>query len=224
MILGLSRKVTNLGPLGVFNLDITKHMTKCSSSSIDEDSFNESTTASTAIRKAALGLKGVGKVVAKNGFAAFSMVISNQVIGAQSTGYVPTGASQVSATRLSTVATAVRRYSVSCYDDGSGAPVLLRARVQGQTSTAGFLVKITVEKDGVTQGAINPKNGKGLNFSPYAAVSKGPGNYTITISKVKKKASDPDKKLQGAMIFQTRQECDNAAGGYTGITTPVEIR
>lgn len=199
-------------------------MANGSYSNIDSDFLIDGTAAPKSIKRAAMGLKGIGTTVAKNGFAAFSLVISNQVIGAQSTGYVPTGASQISATRLSSPATAVKRYSVTCYDDGSGAPVLMRARVQGQTSTAGFLVKITVEKDGVTKESINPKNGKGLNFSPYAAVSQGPGNYTITISKVKKKAAHPDKKLQGAMIFQTRQECDNAAGGYTGISVPVEIR
>ncbi len=199
-------------------------MNKTSLSFTEIESRKEGRASPSAIKRAAMGLKGMGRRVAKSGFAAFSLAASSQVAGAQSTGYVPTGASQVSATRLSNPANAVRRYSISCYDDGSGAPVLLRARVQGQTSAAGFLVKITVEKDGVIQEAVNPKNGKGLNFSPYAAVAQGPGNYTITISKVKKKPGDPDKKLTGAMIFQTRQECDNSAGAYTGISVPVEIR
>jgi hypothetical protein len=184
----------------------------------------QSTSAPQSIRKAALELKGLGRTAAKSGFAVFSLAISHQGLAASPSNYVPTGASQVSATRLATPATATKTYSVTCYDDGSGLPVLLRARVQGQTSTATFLVQISVEKDGVKQEAVNPKNGKGLNFSSYAAVAQGAGNYTITISKVKKKPTDSDKKLQGAMIFQTRQECDNAAGSYTGISLPVEIR
>ena len=177
-----------------------------------------------SVRQSALSLKGLGGRLLRNGAAVFSLAMTGQADAV--TGYVPTGASKVAATAMGTAADAVKRYSVTCYNDGSGEPTQLRARVQGQTTTAKFLLKIVVEKDGVQQEQTDPKNGKGLNFSPYAVVAGGPGKYTMTVSKVKKKSTDANAVLKGAMTFITQQECNTAKGAsaYTGIKKPVAIK
>lgn len=174
--------------------------------------------------EAAMRLKGLAPAIIKQSAVMISLVTTGQSMA--ESGYVPTGASQVKPTKLLPPADSIRKYTVDCYDNGSGAPIQMRARVQAQTSSAKFLLQLSLEKDGITQTVTDPKNGKGLNFSPYAVVAAGPGTYTMTIRKIKKNASDPDKKLKGTMVFTTRQECNfsPASGAYTGITDPKEIK
>ena len=177
-----------------------------------------------ALLAAASKLKGLGADVARPTVAVFSLAAAGQSMA--ESGYVPTGASQVIPTVLGTPIDAIKTYTLKCYDNGSGAPTQMRARVQGQTTSAKFLVQLTLEKDGITQTVTDLKLGKGLNFSPYAVVAGGEGTYTMTIRKVKKNASDPDSKLKGGMVFTTRQECNYspASGAYTGISKPVEVK
>ncbi len=178
-----------------------------------------------ALTRAALALPGLGLI---SGLALAGTppvaIEAGPGVSAQAAGYVPTGASKIVSV-LAKRPTATRKYRISCYNDGNGEPVRMRVRVQGATKSAKFLVKATLEKDGVVQEVISLKNGPGVYYSTYAVVSQGAGEYTLTISKVRKKATDKDTRLKGTAIFKTRQECDTAATSnyYTGISKPVEI-
>ena len=132
--------------------------------------------------------------------------------------YSPTGASKIIGT-LGPKPEATLKYRLSCFDDGCGPPAKARVRVQGQTKSAKFFIMATLEKDGVIQETVSLKNGTGITFSKYAEVAQGGGDYTLTLSKVKKNPNDKDSKLAGKMVFQTRQECDidRSSNYYTGI-------
>lgn len=190
----------------------------------DMESVPSSSGRYDALMAAASKLKRLGAGVARPTAVFFSMAAAGQSMA--ESGYVPSGASQVIPTVLGTAKDSTKTYTLKCYDNGSGAPTQMRARVQGQTTSAKFLVQLTLEKDGITQTVTDPKLGKGLNFSPYAVVAGGEGTYTMTIRKVKKNASDPDSKLKGGMVFTTRQECNYGptSGAYTGISKPVEVK
>lgn len=136
-------------------------------------------------------------------------------------GYVPTGASRLSGI-LASNAASVKRYRITCFDDGMGQPVQARVRIRGKTAAAKFNIKATLESNGERQEVIDTKNGD-VVFSSYAPVRQGTSEYILTIAKVKKKPGDNDKKLKGAMVFETRQECDTATGAYTGINKPTPI-
>lgn len=176
----------------------------------------------TSILAAVQSLRLPGGKLARGGVALLSMAVSSETGHAATGSYVATGASRIFS-KIGTNPTSTKRYIANCFDDGSGEPNKMRVRIQGQTVTAKFLVKVTVEKDGVQQSAVSSKNGKGLNFSPYASVSGGPGQYTITISKVPKKPGASASSMRGAMVFETRQECDTESGAYTGLSMPVPI-
>lgn len=130
------------------------------------------------------------------------------------------GASRLSAT-LGSAPTSARSYRITCFDDGSGAPARLMLRVQNRTKSS-YKVQATISRNGETQSVIDPVNGDN-RFSEYATVNQGPGDYVLTLSKVKAKPNDPDKKLKGASVIQTMQECDTQSGKYTGIQPPVAL-
>lgn len=169
------------------------------------------------LRTAATRLLGAAASAALTGGVALTAIAPPDV-RAECPVYNPTGASKISAI-LGPKGTDTLRYKLTCFNDGCGEPAKARVRIQGQTRSAKFWVKATIEKNGVVQETISFKNGSGINFSEYAVVAQGPGEYTLTISKVKKNPTDKDSKLSGKMAFQTRQECDidRTTNYYTGI-------
>jgi hypothetical protein len=153
------------------------------------------------------------------GYAVESAGAAGQAVSAQA--YVPTGASRLSGILAGNPAS-IKRYRITCFNDGSGESVQARVRVRGKTAAAKYNVKVTLEGNDERQEVIDTRNGD-VVFSPYAAVRQGHAEYTLTLSKVKKKPGDNDKRLKGAMVFETRQECDTASGGYTGINKPTAL-
>ena len=127
------------------------------------------------------------------------------------------GASRISTT-FSSSPSSRHSYRITCFDDGSGAPVRLMLRVQNRTKSS-YRVQATISRNGEEQSVIDPVNGDN-QFSNYAVLNQGAGDYTLTLSKVKAKAKDPDSKLKGAAVIQTMQECDTQSGRYTGIYPP----
>lgn len=130
------------------------------------------------------------------------------------------GASRLSTT-LGSPPTSSRTYRITCFDDGSGAPVRLMLRVQDRTKSS-YRVQATLTRNGEVQSVIDPVNADN-QFSNYAIVSQGPGDYTLTLTKVKAKPKDPDSKLKGAAVILTMQECDTQSGRYTGIYPPTPL-
>jgi len=171
------------------------------------------------LRVAALGLPGLVSQTAMADQDANWVTANSASVSIQAgAGYTPTGASRLLG-QLGKEPTSSKQYRVKCYDDGSGTPSRLRLRVQGMASSAKFLVSATIERNGVVETVIDPTNGDQL-YGQYAALSEGEGDYILTVSKVKKKDSAPDASLDGAMTFQTAQECNTATGAYTGISKP----
>ena len=139
--------------------------------------------------------------------------------------YTPTGASKL-ASILTKSPSSTKRYLISCYDDGlGGEPVRMRVRVQNATKGSSYYIKATLESQGEKQETVSLKNGPGSYYSNFTTVNQGVGPYILTISKVKKKASQSNNKLKGRAVFKTRQECNNGktSDNYTGITIPAEI-
>jgi hypothetical protein len=170
------------------------------------------------LRVAALGLPGLVSQTAMADQDASWLAASSPTVGIQAgAGYVPTGASRLLG-QLEKASTSVKKYKISCFDDSSGQPTKLRLRIQGM-STANFLVNAKIESNGVSQDITDKINGDRV-YSDYISVSRGLGEYILTISKVKKSANAPDSALDGAMTFQTAQECNTSSGAYTGITHP----
>lgn len=131
-----------------------------------------------------------------------------------------TGASRISTT-LGSAPSSTKTYRVTCFDDGSGAPVRLMLRVQNRTKSA-YRVQATLSRNGEEQSVIDSVNGDN-QFSNYAILNQGAGDYTLTLSKVKAKPKDPDSKFKGAAVVQTMQECDTQSGRYTGIYPPTPL-
>lgn len=172
----------------------------------------------TLLRAAALGLPGLMSQAAIADQDANWLAASSATVGIQAgAGYIPTGASRVLG-QLEKASTSVKKYKISCFDDGSGQPARLRLRIQGMSS-ANFLVNAKIESNGVSQDITDKTNGDRV-YSDYISVSQGIGEYILTVSKVKKSANAPDSVLDGAMTFQTAQECNTSSGAYTGITHP----
>ncbi len=130
------------------------------------------------------------------------------------------GASRVSTT-LGSPSSSSRTYRITCFDDGSGVPARLMLRVQNRTKSS-YRVQATLSRNGETQSVIDPVNGDN-RFSEYAMVNQGPGDYVLTLTKVKAKPKDSDSKLKGASVIQTMQECDTQSGKYTGIYPPTPL-
>lgn len=131
------------------------------------------------------------------------------------------GASRISTT-LGRPASSTRTYRITCFDDGSGAPARMMLRVQNRTKSSPYRVKATIFRNGEVQSVIDPVNGDN-QFSDYAVVNQGAGDYTLTLTKVKAKPKDPDRKLMGAAVIQTMQECDTQSGRYTGLYPPTPL-
>ncbi|MEY2697930.1 MAG: hypothetical protein RL333_2068 [Pseudomonadota bacterium] len=131
------------------------------------------------------------------------------------------GASRISTT-LSSSGTSSRSYRITCFDDGSGAPVRMMLRVQNRTKASKFRVQATISRNGEVQSVIDTANGDN-RFSAFAVVNQGAGDYLLTLKKVKAKASDSDSKLKGAAVIQTMQECDTQSGKYTGLYPPTPL-
>ena len=130
------------------------------------------------------------------------------------------GASRLSTT-LGSPPSSSRTYRITCFDDGSGAPVRLMLRVQDRSKSS-YRIQATLSRNGEVQSVIDPVNADN-QFSSYAIVNQGAGDYTLTLTKVKAKAKDPDSKLKGAAVVQTMQECDAQSGRYTGIYPPTPL-
>ena len=141
-----------------------------------------------------------------------------------STGYIQShqisGASRLSTT-LGSPPSSVHTYRITCFDDGSGAPVRLMLRVQNRTKST-YRVQATLSRNGEVQSVIDPVNADN-QFSNYVIVNQGAGDYTLTLSKVKAKPKDSDSKLKGAAVILTMQECDTQTGRYTGIYPPTPL-
>lgn len=129
------------------------------------------------------------------------------------------GASRI-ATTLGVPPGSLRTYRITCFDDGYGAPVRLRLRVQNRTKSAKYRVQAIISRNGESQPIVDKVNGDNL-FSEYAMVTQGPGDYLLTISKVKVKPSDPENRLRGGAVIQTMQECNTKDGKYTGLYPPL---
>lgn len=131
------------------------------------------------------------------------------------------GASRISTT-VSSSATSSRSYKITCFDDGSGAPVKMMLRVQNRTKTSKFRIQATISRNGEVQSVVDTANGDN-SFSAFAVVNQGAGDYLLTLKKVKAKASSPDRTLKGAAVIQTMQECDTQSGKYTGLYPPTPL-
>jgi len=131
------------------------------------------------------------------------------------------GASRISTT-LSSAPSSSHSYRITCFDDGSGAPVRFMLRVQNRTKSSSYRVQATISRNGEEQSVIDPANGDN-RFSDYAVVNQGAGDYILTLTKVKAKAKDADSKLKGAAVIQTMQECDTQSGKYTGLYPPTPL-
>ncbi|MEN9680898.1 MAG: hypothetical protein RLZZ627_791 [Pseudomonadota bacterium] len=132
------------------------------------------------------------------------------------------GASRISTT-LSAAPSSSHSYRITCFDDGSGAPVRFMLKVQNRTKSSTYRVQATISRNGEEQSVIDTANGDN-RFSAYAVVNQGAGDYILTLSKVKAKVKDADSKLKGAAVIQTMQECDTQTGKYTGLypATPLD--
>lgn len=173
-----------------------------------------------ALTAVALALPGLTSLPASAESAPVTLTKAQSV---RAQAYVPTGASRITGT-LPKPAESIKRYRIECYDDGSGLPTQVKARIQGKTRTAPYGIKATLESvlTGNRQEVTDIKHGDGL-YSLYAHLKEGEGPFILTVSKTKKKISDTDKKLNGKTVFETRQECDTQTNAYTGIRKPVAI-
>ena len=130
------------------------------------------------------------------------------------------GASRLSTT-LGSPPTSSHTYRITCFDDGSGAPVRLMLRVQDRSKSS-YRIQATLSRNGEVQSVVDPVNADN-QFSNYAIVNQGAGDYILTLTKVKAKPKDADSKLKGAAVVQTMQECDTQSGRYTGIYPPAPL-
>ncbi|MGZ8216875.1 hypothetical protein [Methylomagnum sp.] len=109
----------------------------------------------------------------------------------------------------------VARYDITCFDDGNGVPSEIYLDIQGRTKAATFLTGATIEKDGASKSVVDRINGD-KKASPVILFEQGAGTYALTVTKVKKKPSQPDGKLKGVMVFSGTAHCLAASGAHTG--------
>lgn len=194
------------------------------SPSLDEKQKASRATGTLAILKlAALGLPGLLSQAVTADQGTHWVAAKSATVGIQAgADYTPTGASRLLG-QLAKDASSTQRYKIGCYDDGSGAPKRLRLRIQGMTAAAKFFVTAKIERNGITNSVVDSGGNGDQLYSEYAVVNEGAGDYFLTVTKSKKSASSPDSSLDGAMVFQTMQECNTASGAYTGVKMPEVI-
>ncbi len=108
-----------------------------------------------------------------------------------------------------------QRWLINCFDDGNGRVshvyFVVKARTPGRT----FGVKATLSKNGLEASTIDLKSVDRIR-SPATKLSAGDGDYLMTISKVKSKASEADTTLKGTMAFGFTYHCESVSGAHTG--------
>lgn len=137
-----------------------------------------------------------------------SVLLLASAMGSDAFAHVYTG-------RLAAKETSTARYAIACFDDGNGPPESVYFDVKAFTKTATFLVTAQIEKNGVADSVTDKTNGD-RKPSPAKVFIQGDGVYNLTLSKVKKKSSQPDKKLKGVMVFNGDVHCYSTTGAHTG--------
>ncbi len=95
---------------------------------------------------------------------------------------------------------------VTCFDDGSGSPSLLYARVRDNSPpVSGLLVNLQMLKGTQALSISDPVSGD-ANFSDSLQLAGGAGVYTLLLNKT----------AAGARNFDIEYHCLTATGDHTG--------
>lgn len=104
---------------------------------------------------------------------------------------------------------------ITCFDDGNGPTAYLSFNVTSRTRNATFLTTATVEKNGSSISVLDPVN-TDKKPSPTKSLTQGDGTYTLTFSKINKKANQPNSRLRGLMVLSSEFHCVSTTGAHTG--------
>jgi len=111
---------------------------------------------------------------------------------------------------------ATQSWLITCFDDGNGIGSDIYFDVKASTPGRKFVgVMATLSKNGLEGSTIDPKSGDRIR-SPGTSLSAGDGEYIMTISKAKSKASQPDSTLKGTIVYGFTYHCESASGAHTG--------
>lgn len=100
---------------------------------------------------------------------------------------------------------------VECFDDGSGAPVALVARVEDMSASSPPFVSVQVVKGNAATNATDPVHADG-SPSPAVFIDGGAGEYDVWV----------DKSGSGEKDWQLTLSCTTGAGG-TGVETGILV-
>lgn len=110
---------------------------------------------------------------------------------------------------------ATQSWLITCFDDGNGPGSDVYFDDKASTPGRKFGVKATLSKNGLEASTIDPKSGDSIR-SPATKLSAGDGEYIMTLSKAKSKASQADSALKGTMVYGFTYHCESASGAHTG--------
>jgi hypothetical protein len=103
---------------------------------------------------------------------------------------------------LDAAAASADLYQVTCFDDGSGAPLSLVTQIRDAAPTAAPLVGAQIRKATAATSATDPSDGD-AGFSPAVFVNGGAGVYDVFV----------DKTAAGAEDYDLFYECMTGTGG-----------
>ena len=121
--------------------------------------------------------------------------------------YAVPAAAHTQSGSLGSSAAATDVYSITCSDDGSGAPARLRAQVRDQAPVASPVVSVQV-----TKGALGTNSSDGTDgdtaYSPLVTVNGGSGAYTVLVNKT----------AAGSETYTLQSHCETSTGIHTGFS------
>lgn len=112
---------------------------------------------------------------------------------------------------LATAPSASALYTVTCYDDGNGAPVSLVAQVSDEGPAVAPFVSVQVVKGLAATNSTDPVDADGAP-GPLVALDGGAGDYAVFV----------DKTGAGEETFALTVECRTGAGGG-GVATGTDV-
>jgi hypothetical protein len=113
---------------------------------------------------------------------------------------------------------ATSAYRITCFNDGNGDPDTLQIAVQDYYPVKPPVINALIEVGSTSVETTDPRDGD-RKYGPPAAVKGGAGPYTVTVRKVKKKPSKPEKSLKHRETFGLEYHCLSRTGQHTGTDT-----
>lgn len=96
-------------------------------------------------------------------------------------------------------------YSITCSNDGSGAPARIRAQVRDQSPVASPVVSVQVIKGSLGTNSSDGTDGD-TAYSPLVSVNGGSGAYTVLVNKT----------ASGSETYTLQYHCETSTGIHTG--------